>query len=54
MTTTWLILARAVHIGACLLFFGIFAFDRFVATTISASGKTKLAITGKGGSGFSV
>ena len=40
MTTTWLILARAVHIGACLLFFGIFAFDRFVATTISASDKT--------------
>ena len=40
MMTTWLILARAVHIGACLLFFGIFAFDRFVATTISASDKT--------------
>ncbi len=42
MTTTWFILARAVHIGACLLFFGIFAFDRFVATAISASGKTEI------------
>jgi putative copper resistance protein D len=39
MTTTWFILTRAVHIGACLLFFGIFAFDRFVATAVSASGK---------------
>ncbi len=37
--TTWFILARAVHIGACLLFFGIFAFDRLVATAILASGK---------------
>jgi copper resistance protein D len=40
MTTTWLILTRTIHIGACLLFFGIFAFDRFVATTISANDKT--------------
>jgi copper resistance protein D len=40
MTTTWLILARAVHIGVCLLFFGVFAFDRFVATTISANDQT--------------
>jgi copper resistance protein D len=39
MTTTWLILARAVHIGACLLFFGIFAFDWFVVTAIPANGK---------------
>src|SRR5882724_10238297 len=39
--TTWLILARAVHIGACLLFFGIFAFDCFVATAIPANGKTE-------------
>jgi copper resistance protein D len=31
MTTTWFILARAIHIGACLFFFGVFAFDRFVA-----------------------
>jgi copper resistance protein D len=31
MTTTWFVLTRAVHFGACLLFFGVFAFDRFVA-----------------------
>jgi putative copper resistance protein D len=43
MTTTWFILARAVHIGACLLFFGVFAFDRFVATAISTSGKIEIA-----------
>ena len=42
MTTTWFILARAVHFGACLLFFGIFAFDRFVATAISSNGKTEI------------
>jgi len=42
MTTTWFILARAVHIDACLLFFGVFAFDRFVATAISADGKTEI------------
>jgi copper resistance protein D len=42
MTTTWFILARAVHLGACLLFFGVFAFDRFVATAISANGKTEI------------
>ena len=40
--TTWLILARAVHLGACLLFFGMFAFDRFVATTISANDKSMI------------
>lgn len=40
--TTWIILARAVHIGACLLFFGIFAFDRFVATAIPAGGKIEI------------
>lgn len=32
--TTLLILARAVHFGACLLFFGFFAFDRFAAATV--------------------
>jgi len=32
--TMWFILARAIHIGACLLFFGVFAFDRFVAATL--------------------
>jgi copper resistance protein D len=42
MMTTWFILARAVHIGACLLFFGVFAFDRFVATAIPADGKTEI------------
>jgi putative copper resistance protein D len=31
------ILTRAVHIGACLLFFGILAFDRFVLPAISAT-----------------
>jgi putative copper resistance protein D len=41
MTTTWLILTRAVHIGACLLLYGIFAFDRFVVTAIPANGKTE-------------
>jgi putative copper resistance protein D len=43
MTMTLLILARAVHIGACLLFFGIFAFDRFVATAVSINGKIEIA-----------
>jgi putative copper resistance protein D len=42
MTTEFLILTRAVHFGACLLFFGIFAFDRFVATAIPANGKTEI------------
>jgi copper resistance protein D len=42
MTTTWLISARAVHLGTCLLLFGVFAFDRFVATAISAHGKTEI------------
>jgi len=40
--TTWLILARAIHIGACLLYFGVFAFDRFVAMTISANAKSMI------------
>ena len=35
MTTTWFILARAIHFGTCLLFFGTFAFDRLVAAVIS-------------------
>jgi copper resistance protein D len=34
MTTEYFIFIRAVHFGACLLFFGIFAFDRFVATSV--------------------
>jgi copper resistance protein D len=32
--TTWLILTRAVHFGACLLFFGIYAFDRLTAPAL--------------------
>jgi copper resistance protein D len=34
MTTEYFVLTRAVHFGACLLFFGIFAFDRFVAASV--------------------
>jgi putative copper resistance protein D len=30
--TVWLILTRAVHIGACLPFFGVFVFDRVIAS----------------------
>jgi len=41
MTTTWFILARAVHIGACLLFFGMIAFDRCVATAVFAGEKSE-------------
>jgi len=32
MTTEWLTVARATHFGACLALFGVFAFDRLVAT----------------------
>jgi putative copper resistance protein D len=32
--TTWLIVSRAVHIGACLLFFGMFAFHLFMASAL--------------------
>jgi copper resistance protein D len=32
---TLLIITRAIHIASCLLFFGIFAFDRFVASVIA-------------------
>jgi copper resistance protein D len=32
--TTWLISTRAVHFGACLLFFGVFVFDRFIASAL--------------------
>jgi putative copper resistance protein D len=40
--TTWLILTRAVHIGACLLFFGVFAFDRFAAISIYSNGQPEI------------
>ncbi|MGH7977409.1 MAG: CopD family protein [Limisphaerales bacterium] len=43
MTTEFLILARAVHFGACLLFFGIFAFDRFTAASIFDDNKIEAA-----------
>ncbi len=34
MTTEGFILTRAIHFGACLLLFGVFAFDRFVAASV--------------------
>jgi len=43
MTTEYLILARAVHFGACLLFFGIFAFDRLVAAPILRNDRIEAA-----------
>ncbi|MGA9778213.1 MAG: CopD family protein [Verrucomicrobiia bacterium] len=43
MTTECFVLTRAVHFGACLLFFGIFAFDRFVAVSIVARGHSEIA-----------
>ncbi len=36
MTTECFVLTRAIHFGACLLFFGIFAFDRFVAVSVAS------------------
>jgi copper resistance protein D len=39
--TLWLILTRAVHFGACLLFFGVFVFDRFTAAGL-ANGETEM------------
>jgi putative copper resistance protein D len=42
MTTTWFIVARAVHFGACLLFFSFFAFDRFVAAKIFSGGENEV------------
>jgi putative copper resistance protein D len=49
--TVWLILTRAVHIGACLLFFGVFMFDRVTSsglagrdTKIGEYWKTRLRI----------
>jgi len=37
----WLFLIRAVHIGACLLFFGVFVFDRMTASGL-ASGQGEI------------
>lgn len=49
--TIWIILTRAVHFGACLLFFGVFIFDRFTArglaneeTEIGRRWKTRLRV----------
>jgi putative copper resistance protein D len=47
MTTEFLILTRAVHFGACLLFFGVFAFERFVAATILSGGANEIRTYGK-------
>ncbi|HXB58849.1 MAG TPA: CopD family protein [Candidatus Acidoferrales bacterium] len=33
--TTWLIITRAIHFGACLLFFGLFAFHLFIAQILT-------------------
>ncbi|HUB86936.1 MAG TPA: hypothetical protein VMB22_03520, partial [Verrucomicrobiae bacterium] len=43
MMTEFLVLTRAVHFGACLLFFGILAFDRFTAASILAGDKIEAA-----------
>jgi putative copper export protein len=43
MTTGFFILVRAVHFGACLLFFGIFAFDRLVAASIFDNNRMEAA-----------
>jgi putative copper resistance protein D len=43
MTTECFVLTRAVHFGACLLFFGVFVFDRFVAASIFGGDQTPAA-----------
>lgn len=43
MTTECFILTRTVHFGACLLFFGVFVFDRFMAASIFGGEKTEAA-----------
>ena len=40
--TALFILTRAIHIGACLLFFSIFAFDRFAAVVLG--GQSTIAV----------
>lgn len=42
-TMTWLVVTRAVHFGGCLLFFGVFGFDRLVAASIWTDGRTEAA-----------
>ena len=46
MTTGIFILARAVHFGACLLFFGTHAFECFVAGPVIARGDAGALATG--------
>ncbi|HUA65342.1 MAG TPA: CopD family protein [Alphaproteobacteria bacterium] len=43
MTTEFLVLTRAIHFAACLLFFGICAFDQLIAAPILASHKIEAA-----------
>ena len=43
MTTGWFVLTRAIHIGACLLFFGWPAFDKFVAAPAHPTTSTEVA-----------
>ncbi|MGO8767035.1 MAG: CopD family protein [Limisphaerales bacterium] len=40
MTPEYLVCARAVHFGACLLFFGFLAFDRLIAAPVLSDDKT--------------
>ncbi len=44
MTTEYFVLTRAVHFGACLLFFGLLAFDRFVAASVVVGDTMEAAI----------
>jgi putative copper resistance protein D len=43
MTTQCLVLTRAVHFGACLLFFGLFGFDQLVAVVAVPRGPAAIA-----------
>jgi len=43
MTTDGFVLTRAVHLGACLLLFGILAFDRLVAVPALSGGQPAVA-----------
>lgn len=43
MTTECFILTRTVHFGVCLLFFGVFIFDRFMAASILGGEKSAAA-----------
>ena len=43
MTTEWFMLTRAIHFGACLLLFGMFAFDRCMAVSAVSRGPSETA-----------